>query len=128
MKVIYFDGECVLCNKSMQWIIRRDRNKIFHFATMNQLPDSLGVPHTVDSVVFMDENRYYTASEAVIRIANYLPGFKWTIMLRWIPAFLRNSLYRWVARNRYRWFGKQTNCLLADDELKPRILGTSSKH
>lgn len=112
----------------MQWIVRRDRNKIFHFATLSQLPDSSGVSRTVDSVVFLDEDRYYTVSDAVIRIANYLPGFQWTIILRWVPAFLRNSLYRWVAGNRYRWFGKQSNCLLADEELKSRILGTSTKN
>lgn len=122
MKVIYFDSECVLCNKSMQWIVRRDRNKTFHFAMLSQLPDSSVIPKNIDSVVFQDEDSYFTASEAVLRIAYYLPGYRWTNILRWIPPILRNSLYHWIARHRYKWFGKQTNCLLADAELKSRIL------
>ncbi len=125
--IVLFDGHCNLCNGAVQWIIKRDRRDRFRFASLQSgfaaaaLSD---LPNLPDSVVLMHKATIRTRSAAAIGIARGL-GFPWSLAgAFWIiPAPIRDWLYTWVARNRYRWFGKQDACMVPTKQLRERFLG-----
>ncbi|MCB2378345.1 thiol-disulfide oxidoreductase DCC family protein [Hymenobacter sp. BT635] len=129
---ILFDGVCNLCNGFVQFIIRRDPAGYFRFASLqSEAGRALLAEHGLalagtgpETVMLVEDNRVYTHSTAVLRIARHLGG-AWPLLyaFRLIPAFLRDAAYRFVARNRYRWFGQQHACLLPSSELRGRFLG-----
>ena len=117
--VLIFDGECVLCNGTVQWILRRDTRKRLRFAAA-QTPAGIALlqahnipTETTETVWLISENRAYSRSEAVLRTLRLL-GFPyamlWVAML--IPPPLRDSVYGYIAQNRLRWFGKYDACRL----------------
>lgn len=126
---ILFDGVCNLCNASVQWVLRRDRRGQFRFAALQSEPGQqllrqfgLAQEH-FDTVVLVADGQVFVRSEAAIEIARRLGG-GWRLAgsLRVFPLFLRDALYRWVARNRYRWFGRQAACWLPNAALRERFL------
>ncbi len=127
--IILFDGACNLCNGSVQFIMKRDKRKIFRFASMQHPPGrDLMVSHGLDpddlrSVVLVDGDEVYTGSDAALRIAVELSGL-WPLLglLRFIPRPVRNFGYSVVAGNRYRWFGKSSSCMMPTEENKSRFL------
>jgi len=130
---ILFDGVCNLCNGFVQFIIRHDPQGRFRFAALQseaarQLLASHGLPATAlpaepESVLLLSQGRLYSHSTAVLRIARGLGGGWQLTGLGWVlPRALRDALYCWVARNRYRWFGRQESCMLPTPELKARFL------
>ena len=130
---ILFDGVCNLCNGFVQFIIRHDAHGIFHFAALQSeagqaLLAAHGQPLAAaradpDSVVLVADGRVYTHSTAVLRIAGLLGGGWRMLGLGWaIPRPWRDALYRYVAQNRYRWFGRQESCMLPTPALKARFL------
>jgi predicted DCC family thiol-disulfide oxidoreductase YuxK len=114
-KIIFFDGTCNLCNTIVTFIIRRDRHSNFMFCQLQSehatsfLKDC-DLPQT-DSVVLIDQKSITTKSPAVLKIARELDGI-WPLlyMFRIVPISFRDFLYQYIARNRYRWFGKKKNC------------------
>lgn len=117
--LILFDGVCNLCNRAVDFIIRRDRGRHFKFAS---LQSDVGKQHaerhgvdlsSVDSVVLIDSGKAYLKSSAALRIAKKLRG-GWPLLygLIIVPKPLRNWTYDWIARNRYQWFGKKETCRL----------------
>jgi predicted DCC family thiol-disulfide oxidoreductase YuxK len=128
--VILFDGVCNLCNASVQWVLRHDRKGIFRFAALQseigqQLLQQAGHHNSgaLDSVVLIDGVQVFTHSDAPLEVARRLGGVWATLYIfRWIPRPLRDAVYRWIARNRYRWFGRQEQCLLPRPEWKERFL------
>jgi len=128
--IVLFDGVCNLCNGSVQFLIRRDPGARFRFASLQspvgeRLLDELGIDRqAVDSVILVEDGRWYKESDAALRIAHSLGGpWKALGILRLIPRPLRDGLYRFIARNRYRWFGKTEACWLPTPELRGRFLG-----
>jgi predicted DCC family thiol-disulfide oxidoreductase YuxK len=127
--IVLFDGVCNLCNGSVQFIIRRDPKARFRFASLQstvgeRLRGELGIDPTLDSVLLVEDGRWYKESDAALRIAHGLGGpWKALGIFRLIPTFLRDRAYRLIARNRYRWFGKQETCWLPTPELRGRFLG-----
>jgi predicted DCC family thiol-disulfide oxidoreductase YuxK len=128
--IVLFDGVCNLCSGSVQFLIRHDPGARFRFASLQspageRLRDELGIDRqAVDSVILVEEGRWYKESEAALRIARGLGGpWKALGILRLIPRPLRDGLYRLIARNRYRWFGKTEACWLPTPELRGRFLG-----
>lgn len=128
--VIFFDGVCNLCHGLVQFVIARDPQARFHFAALQSeaarrlLPPGINPdPDHPDSVVLLENGRVYTHSAAVLRILRQLGG-GWAVLSAAgiLPRFLRDAAYRFVARNRYRWFGRQTECWLPTPELKARFL------
>jgi predicted DCC family thiol-disulfide oxidoreductase YuxK len=125
--VLFFDGVCNLCNSSVQTIIRLDKKQYFKFASLQSKLGEQLIQHiadqTLDSVILLFQNKYYTESSAILKIASIL-GFPYSLaMIAYvIPAFLRNMMYRFIAKNRYKWFGKKEACMLPDPALKSRFL------
>jgi predicted DCC family thiol-disulfide oxidoreductase YuxK len=129
MSVLLFDGVCNLCNASVQWVLQRDRKGIFQFAALQsetgqQLLQQFGFdPSTFNTVVLVDGDRIYTRSDAALEVAVRL-GWPWRLMgvFFMVPRFLRNGVYNWIARNRYRWFGQSDACMLPRPEWKSRFI------
>lgn len=129
MPLVLFDGVCNLCNSSVQFVIRHDRKKQFYFASLQgttgqQVLKDFSLPtDTFNSFILIDQGVAYRESTAVLTLLKKLGGF-WQLAYLFIliPAFIRNALYRFIARNRYRWFGKKDSCMVPAPELKKRFL------
>jgi predicted DCC family thiol-disulfide oxidoreductase YuxK len=128
--IVLFDGVCNLCSGSVQFILKRDPQGRFRFASLqSEAGRSLMVEHGLDpealsSVVVVEEGRAWQESSAALRIARHLPGaWKLLRVFAVIPRPIRDAAYRLIARNRYRWFGKTEACWLPTPELRARFLG-----
>lgn len=127
--IILFDGVCNLCNGFVQFVIKRDPHAKFKFGTLqSNKAIELLIPHHINpeelnSVIFIENNKVYTQSDAAIKIAQHL-GSAWPLAasLLIIPKFIRNAVYRFIAKNRYRWFGKKMQCMVPSPDLKSRFL------
>lgn len=127
--VVLFDGVCNLCNRSVQFIIKRDHSSQFYFAALQseygrKQKRELGIPDSsMQSIILVRGNQYFQRSSAVLEIASMLGGV-WSVLyvLKIIPRFLRDWIYNGIANNRYRWFGRQDQCMIPTPELKARFL------
>jgi predicted DCC family thiol-disulfide oxidoreductase YuxK len=127
--VLLFDGVCNLCNASVQWVLKRDKKGVFRFASLQSdagqaLLRQQGLPTTgFDTVVLIDAGRVYLRSDAPLRVAAHLGGL-WPLfgLLKIVPRALRNAVYNWIARNRFRWFGQREECWLPRKEWRERFL------
>lgn len=127
--VLLYDGLCCLCNRTVHFLLRIDRRSVLHFAALQstsakslleQVDHSRPLP---DGVVLIHNGKIYTESDAALKSLQLIGGiWKLLAMLRFIPNFIRNPIYRLVARNRYKWFGKYDTCPLPKPEWKQRFL------
>ena len=107
--VVLFDGPCTLCNKSVDWIHSRDFHGDFSFASLQgkwaaeHLPEHL---KSEDSIVLFVHGQFHIRSKAALLILEQLPGYRWTRVFRLVPTFLRDLVYRIIAKTRYMFFGK----------------------
>lgn len=129
MRVILFDGVCSLCNRGVDFVLRRDSAARFRFAALQseagrRVLSSAGWRAPIpDALVLVEAGRVYTASTAVLRIAKGL-GLPWALFYAfiWLPRPLRDGVYFWVARHRYRWFGRRSVCRMPSAEEQARFL------
>ncbi|MDQ3036720.1 MAG: thiol-disulfide oxidoreductase DCC family protein [Myxococcota bacterium] len=130
--IVLFDGVCNLCSGAVQFIIDRDPEDAFRFASLQseraaELLRARGrMPPEGDpeSLVLIDGDEVYERSGAALRIARRLRAPWGLLYAFWIvPWFLRDALYRVIARNRYRWFGRSEQCRVPTPELRERFLG-----
>lgn len=127
--IIFFDGVCNLCNSSVQFVIERDNREVFKFAALQSDFAAKTLSAFVlevkqgDSFVLLEDGKVYEQSTAALRVAKKLNGL-WPLLYIFIfvPPFIRNTVYRFVARNRYQWFGKQESCWVPTPQLKRRFL------
>jgi predicted DCC family thiol-disulfide oxidoreductase YuxK len=130
--VVLFDGVCNLCTASVAFILARDPERRFRFASLQsdagrRLLERHGLPpDELATVVVVADGRALTRSDAALRIARGLGG-AWPVLgvLRVVPRPLRDAVYGVVARNRYRWFGRRESCMLPTPELRSRFLDGS---
>ncbi|HVG10481.1 MAG TPA: thiol-disulfide oxidoreductase DCC family protein [Thermoanaerobaculia bacterium] len=127
--IVLFDGVCNLCNGSVQFLLKRDPERRFRFAALqSDAGRSLMAEHglivdSLSSVVLIEGGKVWQESSAALRIARRLPGaWKLLWVFAAVPRPLRDAVYRWIARNRYRWFGKAETCWLPTPELEARFL------
>lgn len=129
-KIILFDGVCNLCNGAIKFIIDCDKKRQFRFAS---LQSDLGVqllaernidPKKIDSIILIDPNvAYYFKSTAAIEIAKGLTGlYPLMSIFLVLPETLRDMVYDFIAKNRYKWFGKNESCMLPTPEEKELFL------
>ncbi|HKY64374.1 MAG TPA: DCC1-like thiol-disulfide oxidoreductase family protein [bacterium] len=126
--IVFFDGVCNLCNAAVRFIIDRDPRAYFRFASLQSEAAAKMIPaecraRAGDSIVLLENEECFATSTAALRIARRL-RFPWWLLYAGIliPRFLRDPIYSWIARNRYRWFGKKDSCTLPTPELKGRFL------
>ncbi len=127
-KVILFDGVCNLCAASVTFIILRDPSAKFRFASLQssfgqeQLINA-GFKEHFDTIVLLKDGKVFTRSDAALEVARDLNGL-WPALyiFKWIPTIIRNGIYNWIARNRYRWFGKKESCMIPTPDLKARFI------
>jgi predicted DCC family thiol-disulfide oxidoreductase YuxK len=127
--IILFDGVCNYCNAIVNWVIRLDRKARFRFASLQSergraLLQQHGLsPEGLESVVLIDGEKVYTKSDATLRIVRYLPWWLQEARALWIvPRPFRDAIYDYVARNRYKWFGKKETCMIPSQEQRGRFL------
>ena len=110
--LILFDGVCILCSRGCGFVSKRDRRHYFRFIAM-QSPEGRSIakqldidPDRPDTFAFVASGQAFVKSEGALRIARELPFWNWTYALHFIPTTMRDAIYDWIARNRYRWFGR----------------------
>jgi predicted DCC family thiol-disulfide oxidoreductase YuxK len=140
--LVLFDGKCNLCNGSVQFIIDHERAPTLRFAPLQsdiaseRLKATLGEEATralvlgaagsgdPESIVIIEDGKAYTHSTAALRLASHLTApWRWAFVFYVVPRFIRDLVYRWIARNRYRWFGKTESCRVPTPELRARFIG-----
>lgn len=127
--IILFDGVCNLCNSSVQFIIKRDKKALFKFASLQseegqRILKKFNLPvDQINTIILTDDSNFWSKSTAALKIATKLSGL-WPMMYAFIliPKLLRDKVYEFIARNRYRWFGKQESCWIPSPELKARFI------
>lgn len=127
--IVLFDGECRFCNGTVGFIVDRDPKGVFRFLPLQSpmaadLLERSGLPtRDFDTVVLVEGERAYVRSTAILRIARRL-RWPWPIVsaLLVIPRFLRDAAYRFVAKRRFRWFGREDRCVVPSEPLRQRFL------
>ncbi|MFY7997200.1 MAG: thiol-disulfide oxidoreductase DCC family protein [Candidatus Kapaibacteriota bacterium] len=129
-QIVFFDGVCNLCNATVNWLIDHDPHQRLRFAPLQGITfDLLRKQHhhlptnDLSTVILYTNNRFTTHSKAALQTIAALGGF-WRIAVIGliVPAFIRDAVYRTLARNRYRWFGKSESCRIPTPELARRFL------
>ena len=128
-KIILFDGVCNLCDSMVQYVIARDKKDVFRFASLQseigkKILTHIGVDieTTNSGILYQPGIAYYIKSNVAIEVARELgwPISAW--FLGFIPKFLRDPMYNYVARNRYKWYGKKDSCMLPSKEMEHKFL------
>lgn len=127
--ILLFDGVCNLCDGFVQFIMKRDQSAKFRFAPLQSAAGQQLLEHfqldsdEIDSVVLIDAGKSYIKSTAALRAGKCLGGL-WRLpyVLVFIPAFIRNGVYDFIARNRYKWFGEKDACMIPTPEVRSRFL------
>ena len=129
MPILLFDGHCNLCNAWVQFIVKRDSAGTIRFASLQSgagrrlLEEHKIDENYIESLVFFEEERFSVSSTAALRTLSYLDSWqKHLIFLTVIPRSLRDLVYRFIARNRYKWFGGREQCMIPTTELSKRFL------
>lgn len=128
-RIILYDGVCVLCSRWVRFVAARDPERLFRFAAIQTpygraLAQKLGIdPDEPDTNALVMAGLGYRRSDAAIAVLSRLPGWGWVSAGRLAPRVLRDAVYRAVARNRYRIFGRHEACDLGGPDLRDRVIG-----
>ncbi len=127
--VILFDDICNLCNNSVQYVIKHDSKNIYQFAALQSqagqaLLQKYKLPTThFNSFLLIQNNNVYQKSTAALMVAKQLSGaIKLIYIFIIVPAFIRNAVYNFIAKNRYKWFGKKDSCMIPNKLLQDKFL------
>jgi predicted DCC family thiol-disulfide oxidoreductase YuxK len=129
-KIILFDGVCNLCDSAVQFIIKHDKKDVFRFVALQsnlgiEICNYIGIDQKLtDSIILYEPGKaYYTKSEAALKIASQLGFFyKFLAIFRLFPKKISDSVYDYIAQNRYKWYGKKEHCMIPTAELKAKFL------
>lgn len=127
--IILFDGVCNFCNASVNFIIRQDKKNVFRFAALQskagqELLAKYHLPQTqINSFILVDRGKIYKRSAAGFKVYGKLPWYwKWTQIFWIVPRFITDAVYDFVAKNRYKWFGKKEECMIPTPQVRSRFL------
>ena len=126
---ILFDGVCNFCNGAVNFIIKRDKKSRIKFAALQsgagrQLLKEYDLSANIfNSFIFIEEGIVYSHSTAALKVCKYLTAW-WPLLYGFIivPKFIRDGIYKWIAKNRYKWFGRQEQCMIPRPEIRDRFL------
>lgn len=129
-KIILFDGVCNLCDASIQFIIKHDKKDIFRFVAIQselgqRIIKHIGINTTeTDSIIlYLPGIAYFYKAEAALKIAKDLNGiYSFLSLLNVFPNSISNMVYDYIAKNRYKWYGKKEQCMIPTSELKSKFL------
>ena len=127
--VVLFDGVCSLCNASVDFIIRHEKGDKLTFASLQSdvgkaIIEKSGVEVIPDSILLYNDGKLLVESTAVLCIARFLRRpYSWLNFLSIVPMNIRDTVYRLVARNRYKWFGKRDTCRIPTPQERDKLLG-----
>jgi len=126
--VILFDGVCNLCSGSVQFVLKKDKEKIFRFASLQsaygqKILQQFNLPaDNFNSFILYQDGKIFTKSTGALKMFSKLNGWKWVKIFWVVPAFIRDAVYNLIAKNRYKWFGKKEECWLPTPELRERFM------
>lgn len=127
--ILLFDGHCNLCSGVVQFILTKEKNNLLYFASLQSEAGAAILAHfhinpaEVDSLVLVEQGRSYIKSAAALRVARYLKGlYPWLFGFIIVPPFIRNMVYDYVARHRYKWYGRQESCMVPQPRWARRFL------
>ncbi len=128
--VLLFDGHCHLCSGAVRFIIKHEAKPVLLFAplqssfALQRLREPDAINRAGKSIVIVEHDRIYEMSDAAIRTCSYL-RFPWRMLtvFRFIPRSLRDLAYNFIAKRRYKWFGRSEQCWLPDQSLQSRFRG-----
>jgi predicted DCC family thiol-disulfide oxidoreductase YuxK len=127
--IILFDGVCNFCNSTVNFIIKRDKKSQMHFAPLQsvigeKLLLQYNLPADVmNTFIFINNGKAYTKSTAALKVSKYLGGL-WPFLYSFIvvPKFIRDAVYNFIAKNRYKWFGMKQECMIPSADIRKRFL------
>ncbi len=127
--IVFFDGVCNFCNYWVNFSIKRDRKKILKFAplqgeTAKKIFPQYNIENSeTESVILIEKGRAFKDSAAALRIARHLGG-GWKLLygLMIVPKFIRDAVYKWISKNRYKWYGKKDTCMIPAPGVRERFL------
>mgnify|MGYP005988624185 CR=1 FL=1 len=132
-QIIFYDGQCALCNKAVQVLVKYDKKKVLHFA---MLQDPLSIHYlaqfnidatALDTFAYSKKGKVYTKSDAALnsfKDVSVLGKVLYVFII--VPRFIRNGIYDWVSRNRYKWFGKSDVCQMPEKGWANRLIQSES--
>ena len=127
-KIILFDGVCNLCDSSVQFVIKHDKKDVFRFVPLQSELGQKIINHigasTIDSTILYEPGKaYYLKSDVAFKILKEIGGFyKVLLVFSILPKSIRDHIYDYVAKNRYKWFGRKESCLIPTPELQSKFL------
>lgn len=129
-KIILFDGVCNLCDASVHYVIKHDKNELFRFVALQSdlgqvILKHIGInPSHIDSIILYEPGvAYYYKSSAALEIAKGLKGiFTLATLFQILPIGVRDFIYDIIAKNRYKWYGKKQECLVPNEEVVSKFL------
>ena len=129
-KIILFDGICNLCDNAVQFIIKHDKNDIFRFISLQSelgknILKHIGLnDNQIDSIILYQPGiAYFIKADAALKILKELnSNYRFLLLFSFIPSFIKNSIYDYIATNRYKWYGKKESCLIPSRELESKFL------
>lgn len=128
--IILFDGVCNLCERTVHFVVRRDRDRQFRFASLqSEVAQQMLASHQyafdpLSSVLLIVDDKMYRKSGAALQIVRRLDG-AWSVfyyLFFWVPKFIADPAYDFIANRRYKWFGKKSECWVPDDDLRQHFL------
>lgn len=126
--IVLFDGDCNLCNSSINFIIKHDIKEQFYFASLqSDVSKQILLQFSIkkinfDTVVLIENNKMFVKSTAMLKILRHLRCYRFLYFLIFIPTKVRDFFYGVIAKNRYKWFGKKKQCAIYTDKIKKRFL------
>jgi predicted DCC family thiol-disulfide oxidoreductase YuxK len=125
--IVLFDGVCNFCESSVKFIIEHDTLKHFYFMTQSSKEAQDFIQQhkleELDTIILFSKNKIYTHSDAALEITKALNGwYRHLYLFRFIPKFIRDIIYKVIAKYRYSFFGKKENCMIPNDEILSRFL------
>lgn len=127
--ILLFDGECNLCNSFVQFILKNEKNAEIQFCSLQSETGKKTLAQhnintdSINSLVFIENNIPYFKSTAALKISRYLKGiYSLATLFFIIPKFIRDYIYDYIAKNRYKWYGKKESCIVPTGKLLERFL------